>query len=196
MDLVDKEEMEREIQEADNVGDRFRVVLIRADKLVINARQSTGLSVVRHATKELSQAKQNAIKLPKMDLPSFSDQSYTAWTSFWDLFNSSIHGNATLSDGQNLSYLKVSVTGELSRLVAALQVTDANHPVARKILTGRYENERSIVCAHIAALINYPTIKSESASSLWKLNVKSTNIFLLSKLGESLQPKMILLQLI
>ncbi len=143
-------------------------MLIRADKLVFDARQSTGLSVARHATQEHSQANKDAVKLPKLDLPSFSG-SYTAWTSFWDLFNTSIHANATLTDGQKLRYLKASVTGEPSRLVAALEVADANYPAARKILTGIYDNQRSIVRPHVAALINYPTIKIESASALRKL---------------------------
>ncbi len=97
LDLVDEEEMERQIEEADKVADRLWVVLIRADKLVIDARQSTGPSVVRYATQELSQARKDAIKMPKLDyLPSLSG-SYTEWTSFWDLFNTSIHAIAILS---------------------------------------------------------------------------------------------------
>ena len=41
-----------------------------------------------------------SIKLPKIELPSFSGK-YTEWTSFYDLFNASVHSNNSLKPAEN-----------------------------------------------------------------------------------------------
>ena len=44
-----------------------------------------------------------SIKLPKVELPIFSGK-YTEWTSFYDLFNASVHSKNSLRPAENLNY--------------------------------------------------------------------------------------------
>ena len=74
--------------------------------------------------------------------------------------------------------------GEPARITSALQITHANYDVACKVLQERYNNERSIVIAHIAAFLNYPALKQESAADLRKLQCEvSENLFALEAKG-------------
>ena len=45
------------------------------------------------------------VKLPKIDLTKF-DGDFTKWTTFWDVFESSVHMNSTLSKVDKFIYLR------------------------------------------------------------------------------------------
>lgn len=65
------------------------------------------------------------IRLPPLLLPSFSGD-YSDWTSFLDIFSSSINANVNLSDAQKLQYLKSSLKGEALNLIQHFAITNAN----------------------------------------------------------------------
>ena len=109
-----------------------------------------------------------SIKLPKIELPSFSG-NYTEWTSFYDLFNASVHSNSSLKQAEKLNYLKSALKGEAFTLVKNLTITDANYENARDILEQRYANKRFIVRMHLDEMLNQGSIKSENGISLRKL---------------------------
>jgi hypothetical protein len=64
------------------------------------------------------------VKLPRIQLPSFSG-SYQEWSSFSDLFISTVHSNASLAGAQKLQYLKSSLSGDAASLIKSFPVTDA-----------------------------------------------------------------------
>ncbi|KFM77970.1 hypothetical protein X975_07621, partial [Stegodyphus mimosarum] len=66
------------------------------------------------------------VRLPKLNLPTFSGYIHD-WLSFRDLFVASIHNNNKLSESQKLSYLKVSLHGEASRIVQSIPLCDSNY---------------------------------------------------------------------
>ena len=115
-----------------------------------------------------SSASENSVKLPKLDLPSFSGR-YTEWMSFIDLFTASVDSNRTLSDAQKLQYLKTSVKEEPHRLISSLTITNTNYSVALNILRKRYENKKVIVREHIHSIVSFNAIKSENPTLLRKL---------------------------
>ena len=108
------------------------------------------------------------MRLPKIELPTFSD-SYTEWTAYWDLFNASVDSNAQLSDAQKLQYLKSSLKGETSKLVAPLTPNNANYALARTTLANRYHNTRVITRAHISSFMSFQSLKQESGPQLRRL---------------------------
>ena len=112
-------------------------------------------------------------KLPKLTLPSFSGE-YTQWVSFWDQFTSLIDSKRDMTNVEKLSYLKLSLKGDAAQIVSSLLVTDANYDIAERKLEERYNNKRSIVKAHLAAIHALPAIKKESSAELRKL-LDSTN---------------------
>ena len=115
-----------------------------------------------------SSASEKSVKLPKLDLPSFSGR-YTEWMSLIDLFTASVDSNRTLSDAQKLQYLKTSVKEEPHRLISSLTITNTNYSVALNILRKRYENKKVIVREHLHSIVGFNAIKSENATLLRKL---------------------------
>ena len=112
-------------------------------------------------------------KLPKLTLPSFSGE-YTQWVSFWDQFTTLVDSKRDMTNVEKLSYLKLSLKGDAAQIVSSLLVTDANYDIAKRKLEERYNNKRSIVKAHLAAIHDLPAVKKESSVELRKL-LESTN---------------------
>ena len=79
-----------------------------------------------------------------------------------------------MTNVENLSYLKMSLKSDAAQIVSFLLVTDANHDIAKRKLEERYNNKRSIVKAHLAAIRALPAIRRESSVELRKL-LESTN---------------------
>lgn len=71
----------------------------------------------------------NCVRLPKLNLPTFSGK-YDEWLPFFDSFTSVIHSNASLSRVQKFQYLKASLTGDASNVITSLETSDANYEVA------------------------------------------------------------------
>ena len=112
-------------------------------------------------------------KLPKRILPSFIGE-YTQWVSFWDQFTTLVDSKRDMNNVEKLSYLKLALKGDAAQIVSSLLVIDTNYDIAKRKLEERYNNKRSIVKAHLAAIHALPAIKKESSVELRKL-LESTN---------------------
>ena len=112
-------------------------------------------------------------KLPKLTLPSFNGE-YTQWVSFWDQFTTLVDSKRDMTNVEKLSYLKLSLKGDAAQIVSSLLVTDANYDISKRKMEERYNNKRSIVKAHLAAIHALPAVKKESSVELRKL-LDSTN---------------------
>ncbi|CAL8126482.1 unnamed protein product [Orchesella dallaii] len=107
------------------------------------------------------------IKLPQMQLPTFNGR-YEDWPSFEDLFTATIH-KTSLSGSQKLQYLKSCLKGDPEALIRSFTITNANYDEAWDMLKDRYANKREIVYSLLRKIINQPTLKTESSSSLQSL---------------------------
>ena len=114
-----------------------------------------------------------ATKLPKLTRPSSSGE-YTQWVSFWDELTTLVDSKRDMTNVEKLSYLKLALKGDAAQIVSSLLVTDTNYDIAKRKLEERYNNKRSIVKAHLAAIHALPAIKKESSVELRKLP-ESTN---------------------
>ena len=103
-------------------------------------------------------------KLPKLTLPSFSDE-YTQWVSFWDQFTTLVDSKVDMANVEKPSYLKLSLKCDAAKIALSLLVTDTNYDIAMRKLEERYNNKRSIVKAHVAAIRVLPHINRESQVS-------------------------------
>ena len=79
-------------------------------------------------------------RLPQINLPSFSGD-LTAWLSFIDQFQSTVHDNDKLSPVQKLMYLKSSLTSHASKLIMNLESTESNIEVALQMLEQTDKNK-------------------------------------------------------
>ena len=81
-------------------------------------------------------AKTVEVKLPKLDLPSFSGDRLE-WMTFRDLFSASIHNNSNLTGAQKLQYLKKALQDEALAVVKQFACTDGNYIKAWGLLENR-----------------------------------------------------------
>ncbi|KAF0758833.1 Uncharacterized protein FWK35_00025187 [Aphis craccivora] len=83
--------------------------------------------------------KSSYIKLKPIEIPIFNG-SFEYWSAFQDMFRSLVHENEGLTKVQQFHYLKMSVSGEASKIIKNLETTEINYKSAWKIITDRYNN--------------------------------------------------------
>lgn len=115
-----------------------------------------------------NRASETQIRLPKIDLPTFSGV-YEEWHSFFGIFDSLIHSNNSLNEVQKFHYLKAALKGEAAEAIESLEITGANYRDAWYRLKERYDNERVAVQKHIEAIFELPALRKESGSDLRNL---------------------------
>ncbi|XP_058817247.1 uncharacterized protein LOC131680550 [Topomyia yanbarensis] len=80
------------------------------------------------------------LHLPKGILPTFLGD-YGEWSSFYDLFVSSVHNNHRLTKAQKLFYLKTYTTGRAAAVLKHLKVKDNAHEGALEALRKRFDRK-------------------------------------------------------
>lgn len=151
---------------------------IEIEELVINLTSklrpllpkiSNGKSEVEDSLSEASSATTSApsshIRLPKLQLKSF-DGKASQWIVFYNLFDSTVHSNKSLSDVEKFQYLLSSLQGEALTLVKALPLTNENYSVAYNALTKRYHNPRVLQTYHLNQIIDIPSSNESNVYDL------------------------------
>jgi len=97
----------------------------------------------------------NLTRLPKIDLSTFTE-AYEEWRNFFDIFNSLIHFNTSLTDIQRFHYLKSALKGEAIQVISSIEISEANYADAWSRLQERYDNERITqrIQTHIKAIFD------------------------------------------
>ncbi|CAG7665670.1 unnamed protein product [Allacma fusca] len=124
--------------------------------------------IQRRQSREGTRNKVANVKLPKFDIPTF-DGNLLEWTTFCDLFTTSVHNNATLGEAQKLQYLKSLMRGEAEMLLASYHISDVNYKEAWSALKKRYQNTRELIRSQLIRFMDMPVLKMESATDLRKL---------------------------
>lgn len=114
---------------------------------------STSSSIVSH------------VRLPKLELKHFDGNSLQ-WVSFINLFDSSVHRNASVTNVAKFQYLLSVLSGEPLNLIKSLSITTANYLVAYQLLRDRYHNPRRLTTLHLNQIIDLPEINSASIRGL------------------------------
>ncbi|XP_025192847.1 uncharacterized protein LOC112592900 [Melanaphis sacchari] len=109
--------------------------------------------------------KSSYIKLKPIEIPIFNG-SFEDWSAFQDMFRSLVHENEGLTKVQKFHYLKMSVSGEASKIIKNLETTEINYKSAWKIITDRYNNKRLLIQSHTKCIYELPYIRDESAEKL------------------------------
>ncbi|GBO10852.1 hypothetical protein AVEN_249325-1 [Araneus ventricosus] len=95
------------------------------------------------------------VKPSKLSLPSFNG-NIQDWLSFSEPFKASVHNNENLTGSMKLQYLKGLLTGDASRVIQSITLSDENYLTAWTLLEDRFSNKRDQVFAHLKRFITLP----------------------------------------
>ncbi|XP_062704362.1 uncharacterized protein LOC134286717 [Aedes albopictus] len=70
---------------------------------------------------------------------------------------------------QKLHYLRSTLKGDASRLIASITITADNYAIAWKTICDRYENTNYLVKQHMSALFRVPSVRKGTSSALSEL---------------------------
>ena len=97
-------------------------------------------------------------KLPKINLPFFSGNQIE-WTSFWDIFNQSIHTDPNIQEVEKLIYLRGQLKGDAFRLISSYPIEVSTYPIVIALLKNTYGEAEHIKLAHTLDFFKIPEIK-------------------------------------
>ena len=99
------------------------------------------------------------VKIPKLTLKRFTGD-ITAWSTFWETFESSIHQNTSLSNIDKFNYLSSLLESSAADAISGLAITSNNYEEAISVLKRRFGNKQLIISKHMDALLNLETVSS------------------------------------
>ena len=183
--LVKDDELEDEIAQADLFKERIYSTLIRIEKATAPAPTPTPTSTGPEPTAAApTSTHSQKVRLPKLTIKPFSGK-LTAWTPFWDSFNSAIHSNSDLSKVDKFNYLRSMVSSSALEAISGLTLTGDNYDEAVEILQKRFGNKQLIINKHMEQLLNVESITSpHDVKGLRQLyDVIESNVRSLKSLG-------------
>ena len=125
---------------------------------------------------------QNASRLPKLTLPTFSGDPLT-WQTFWDSFEAAVDSNPTLSSVQKFNYLKAQLQADAARAIAGLPLTEANYVQSIALLKQRFGQPQRLINAHIQAFLDLSAPSNDLSSLRLFYDLVENHIRGLSALG-------------
>ena len=146
--------------------------------------QNTNMQFSNMST-NLTQHQPTAVrsKLPKLILPKFKGE-VTNYRSFWEMFESAVHKNISLTNIDKFNYLMSLLEGQALRAIKGLAVTEENYQAALDILHERFGNTQQIISAHMDELLKLPPCNGEKSGQLRYIYDKvSVNVRGLEALG-------------
>ena len=211
-ELVPDDELEEEIQQADEFLDRIYEVLAKLDKALDPATSRIGTPLTATGGGETPETEEtprirdrpegpeitrrelpgdtvpDRMKLPKISLPHFRGNQMK-WTAFWDSFESAVHQNEHLSKIDKFNYLRSLLEGNAYDAIAGLSLSAANYTEAVQILQKRFGNKQSIISKHMEALLGIAAVTADHhLRDLQRLYDQSeSNIRSLKALGVELE---------
>lgn len=112
-----------------------------------------------------------ALNMSQLQIAEFNG-SYSQWVTFRESFEH-VHQRTNLSANQKLQYLKAYLSGEASKLVSHLELTEDNYALAWALLNKHYNNKRELFASHIRAVTSIPKC-SGTADDLRRLHSQIT----------------------
>ena len=116
-------------------------------------------------------------KLPKLNIKKF-DGDFTQWSSFWDIFNASVHKRTDLEGVEKFTYLKGLLEGDALKLVEGFNLEAQYYDEAVKLLQDTCGQKTEIKMSFVKKLLQLenPTASPESLSefrSNFKCQIRS-----------------------
>ena len=163
INLVDEGSVGDEIEQADTFKEGIYSTLVKIEKYCAPPPVAPPTTVPTPPT-TLSPAtaseSSSRVRLPKLTIRPFNGD-LTAWTTFWESYESSIHKNASLSDIDRFNYLRSLLEHTALEAISGLILTSTNYHEAIEILKRRFGNKQQIISRHMDFLLNIEAMTSQ-----------------------------------
>lgn len=169
LDYADEDEISEETlsKDMDEVNDLYISVVAQIESILPPDEPSSpasfrdeGNTSFRHAS-----LTQPTVRLPQLDLKPF-DGNIANWTTFINLFDTSVHHNSSLSSVNKMQYLLSVLSGDALNLIKSMQISAANYPIAYQLLKNRYQNSRRLITLHLNAILDLPSVSTGNTQGL------------------------------
>lgn len=113
----------------------------------------------RLATKSTSNANTSlakSVKLPNITLKKFSGDPLQ-WSSFWDMFRTSIHERSDIAVPAKFHYLISQLEGEAAKLLSGFDNNECDYLEAVNLLETTYGRKKLLIQARLSALFDLST---------------------------------------
>jgi hypothetical protein len=151
-------------QDQDEISDLFVLIVSQIeshlppdDPRTPGADSNTSFSSIHSAPQH--------VRLPQLDLKTFSGD-VSQWVSYINLYDATVHQNASLPSVIKMQYLLSSLSGEPQNLVKSLNISAANYPIAYQLLRDRYHNTRRLSTLHLNAILDLPNLSEGNIRAL------------------------------
>ncbi|XP_064459294.1 uncharacterized protein LOC135369709 [Ornithodoros turicata] len=141
---------------------KIRRTLFRAN-VFLTAKYSSSRASPTANTVAYPQNPNEAAAIPPhrtIHLPFKFDGQKGKWQLFWTRFESTIHNNVTLADGDKMNYLMAALEGQAVNAISGLQITAATYNTATSLLRDRFGNDSALVEDHLKSLADVEPVKS------------------------------------
>jgi hypothetical protein len=149
--LIEEEHLEAEIETAADYREKSEK---SKNSLIAAWRKAHRLEDGDANSQGSGRTIQQAIKLPKIDLPKFGGD-VLKFTSFWQQFESCVD-QQELPDITKFNYLVGLLKGDAKYVLEGLSITQENYAVAKDIIVKRFGRKELIIFSHIQALLSLP----------------------------------------
>eukprot|EP00117_Sycon_ciliatum_P039449 scpid9122/ scgid5519/ len=123
------------------------------------------------------------VRLPKLELPNFRGD-VLKFSEFWDVFQSTVHENPSLSHAEKLAYLKTCLSGTARNVLDGIVLDNDHYPIAVELLKERFGRQQMVLNAHYSALVDLPPAYDTATSLRQLYDTVEKHIRALSAIGE------------
>ena len=102
--------------------------------------------------------------MPKLNIKKF-DGDFTQWSSFWDIYEASVHKRTDLEGIEKFTYLKGLLERDALKLVQGFNLEAQYYDEAVKLLQDTYGRETEIKMSLVKKLVTIRKSKRESRSA-------------------------------
>eukprot|EP00794_Sanderia_malayensis_P015495 gene15495-biopygen11959 len=161
MELCDIEDIEREVEESDEINTNITEIITRLDGLKIRLtsqnvheeRRSSTPNHLNHSHTSSNSRMLTGIRLPKFSLGKFNGD-VMRFQAFWQSFTCTIDENEELPKIQKMSYLVNALEGQAYKAIEGMDLTEGNYDEVKEILKARFGKTQQIISSHMQALLN------------------------------------------
>ena len=165
----DDKELEELISEASEYLEGPKKVNVEAVRKLQALKDTLDVKNATQFGKDIPANPQKApvpARLPQVEIAKFNGDVLD-WISFWDKFSAIIDCSG-MPNVTKFTYLEGLLEGDAKRVIAGLNITDGNYPIACKLLNERFNKKEKIIFAHVQSLLSMGT--KQAGSNLAELS--------------------------